>query len=56
MIVWVNPENEELLIGFPRKVFNSLLQQYVYFCDKNKGNKHLQRILTSDDFLKYMSL
>ncbi|NOQ36952.1 MAG: hypothetical protein GQ569_13855 [Methylococcaceae bacterium] len=29
VIVWASPENEELLIGFPRKVFNHLLQQYV---------------------------
>ena len=29
VVVWASPENEELLIGFPRKVFNSLLQKYV---------------------------
>ena len=29
VIVWASPRNEELLIGFPRKVFNHLLQQYV---------------------------
>lgn len=29
VIVWASPENEELLIGFPRKVFNHLLKKYV---------------------------
>ena len=29
VIVWANPRNEELLIGFPRKMFNHLLQKYV---------------------------
>ena len=29
VIVWASPKNEELLIGFPRKVFNHLLQKYV---------------------------
>jgi hypothetical protein len=29
VIVWASPKNEELLIGFPRKVFNHLLQHYV---------------------------
>ncbi|NOQ37243.1 MAG: hypothetical protein GQ569_15355 [Methylococcaceae bacterium] len=29
VIVWASPRNEELLVGFPRKVFNHLLQEYV---------------------------
>ena len=29
VIVWANPRNEALLIGFPRKIFNHLLQKYV---------------------------
>jgi len=29
VIIWASPENEELLIGFPRKVFNHLLQKYI---------------------------
>ncbi len=29
VIVWASPRNEELLIGFPRKIFNHLLQSYV---------------------------
>jgi len=29
VLVWANPNNAEFLIGFPRKVFNHLLQNYV---------------------------
>lgn len=29
VLVWTSPENEDLLIGFPRKVFNHLLQKYI---------------------------
>ncbi|MCK5872323.1 MAG: hypothetical protein KAG26_05815 [Methylococcales bacterium] len=29
VIVWASPRNEELLIGFPRKVFNHLLQSHI---------------------------
>lgn len=29
VLVWASPENEDLLIGFPRKVFNHLLQKYI---------------------------
>ncbi len=29
VLVWANPKNAECLIGFPRKVFNHLLQNYV---------------------------
>ncbi|GEM_PF-119565 len=29
VIVWASPKNEDLLIGFPRKVFNHLLEKHV---------------------------
>lgn len=29
VLVWANPRNEELLTGFPRKIFNHLLQKHI---------------------------
>jgi hypothetical protein len=29
ILVWASPENEDFLIGFPRKMFNHFLQKYV---------------------------
>ncbi len=29
VLVWANPRNEELLSGFPRKIFNHLLQKHI---------------------------
>ncbi|MDF4310680.1 hypothetical protein P3697_26995 [Vibrio parahaemolyticus] len=29
VMVWANPRNEEVLLGFPRKIFNHLLEKHV---------------------------